>query len=385
MSGPDKTYLITPGPTPVPPEVQAAMARPLIHHRSPDFKVVLGDALDGLRRIHATDGDVLMFAGSGTSAMESAVANLLSPGDRAVVASAGNFGDRWQKLTRAYGVEPLYIGQEWGEKLDAGRIAASAEGAKAVFVTHSETSTGVVHDVRAIAEQLRPTGALLVVDAVSSIGGVELATDEWGIDVVVSGSQKALMTPPGLAFAAVSERAWNVAAESTSPRFTLDWARTRDAQAKISTAFTPPVTLVAGLVAAIGMIEREGVETVWARNRGLALAAREGAKALGLSLFSPDDDSAAMVTAVLMPDGIDGQEVYTLLRDRHGVVLAGGHGPIRGRVVRIGHMGFMNRFDILTALAALELALSDLGYRPPVPGAGVARATEVFADETANV
>lgn len=385
MPGPDKTYLITPGPTPVPPEVQAAMARPLIHHRSPDFKVVLGEALAGLRRVHATEQDVLMFAGSGTSAMESAVANLLSPGDSAVVASAGNFGDRWQKIARAYGVEPVYVGQEWGEKLDPARIADSARGSKAVFVTHSETSTGVVHDIRAIAEALRPTGALLVVDAVSSIGGVELAMDEWGVDVVVSGSQKALMTPPGLAFAAVSERAWSVSAESTSPRFTLDWARTRDAQAKISTAFTPPVTLVAGLVAAIAMIEREGFEAVWARNRALARAARDGAKALGLSLFSPDDDSAAMVTAVLMPDGIDGQEVYTLLRDRHGVVLAGGHGPLRGRVVRIGHMGYMNRFDIITALASLELALAELGYEPPVPGAGVARATELFAGETAHV
>jgi len=361
------------------------MARPLLHHRSPDFKVVLGDALEGLRRVYATEGDVLMFAGSGSGAFESAVANLLSPGDRAVVASAGNFGDRWQKIARAFGIEPDSVGQEWGEKLDAARIAESAEGAKAVFVTHSETSTGVVHDVRAIAEALRPTGALLVVDAVSSLGGVELATDEWGIDVVVSGSQKALMTPPGLAFTSVSERAWALAAESRSPRFTLDWARTRDAQAKVSTAFTPPVTLVAGLVAAIGMMEREGFEAVWARNRALARAAREGAKALGLSLFSPDDDSSSMVTAILMPEGIDGQEVYTLLRDRHGVVLAGGHGPLRGRVVRIGHMGFMNRFDILTALAALELALAELGYRPPVPGAGVARATEVFAGEPAHV
>jgi serine---pyruvate transaminase len=385
MSGPDKTYLITPGPTPVPPEVQAAMARPLLHHRSPDFKIVLGDALEGLRRVHATAGDVLMFAGSGTSAMESAAANLLSPGDRVLVASAGNFGDRWQKILRAFGIEPDYHGQEWGEKLDAGAIAQRAEGVKAVFVTHSETSTGVVHDIHAIADQLRPTGALLVVDAVSSLGGVELATDDWGVDVVLSGSQKALMTPPGLAFAAVSERAWEASAQGSLPRFTLDWARTRDAQAKVSTAFTPPVTLIAGLVAAIGMMEREGFEAVWARNRALGHAAREGAKALGLSLFSPDDDSSAMVTAILMPEGIDGQEVYSLLRDRHGVVLAGGHGPLRGRVVRIGHMGFMNRFDILTELAALELALTELGYSPPVPGGGVARATEIFAGETAHV
>jgi aspartate aminotransferase-like enzyme len=249
-----------------------------------------------------------------------------------------------------------------------------------VFVTHSETSTGVVHDVRAIAEALRPTGAALVVDAVSSLGGVELATDAWGIDVVVSGSQKALMTPPGLAFASVSERAWQLAARRGLPRFTLDWQATRDAQAAWNTAFTPPVTLVAGLDAAIGLLIGEGFEAAWLRNRRLALAAREGAKALGLELFSPDDDSSAMVTAVLMPPEIDGQRVYSLLRDHHGVVLAGGHGALRGRVIRIGHMGYMNEFDIVTALSALEMTLVQLGHRAPTPGAGAARAVAVFGE-----
>jgi len=195
---PERTYLITPGPTPVPPEVAAAMARPLIHHRSPDFKLLLEQTLAQLRRAFATEQEVLLFAGSGTSAMESAMANLLSPGDDILVASAGNFGDRWTKIARAYGIEPRIHAQPWGEALDPAAVAAQAQGAVAVYITHSETSTGVVHDVRAIAEALRPAGALLVVDAVSSLGGVELAMDEWGVDVVVSGSQKALMTPPGL-------------------------------------------------------------------------------------------------------------------------------------------------------------------------------------------
>jgi serine---pyruvate transaminase len=357
------------------------MARPLLHHRSPDFRALLGETLAGLRRVFATSGDVLMFSGSGTNAMESAVANLLSPGDRALVASAGNFGERWLKICRAYGVDVEDVAEEWGQRLDPRRIAARAGGCSAVFVTHSETSTGVVHDVREIAAAVRPSGAVVVVDAVSSLAGVELATDEWGLDVVVAGSQKALMTPPGLAFASVSTRAWELAARSTSPRFSLDWGTVRDAQAKGSTPFTPPVTLVAGLHAAIGMIERRGPAATWAHNRMLARAAREGCKALGLELFSPDDETSAMVTAVRMPEGIDGQAVYGMLRDRHGVVLAGGQGPLRGKIVRIGHMGFMDGFDMVVALTALELTLGEFGHRAPHPGAGAGRALEVLAAE----
>ena len=377
---PDKTYLITPGPTPVPPEVQAAMERPLIHHRSPDFKVLFASLLEGLGRAFATSSEVLVLPGSGTSAMESAVSNIVSPGDPVVVASAGNFGERWAKIARAFGADVRLVEQPWGERLEAGPIAAAAPAAKAVYVTHSETSTGVVHDVQAIAEALRPTGVALVVDAVSSLGGVELQTDAWGIDVVVAGSQKALMTPPGVGLAAVSPRAMELARSASSPRFSLDWQTVSAAQAKGATAFTPPVTVIAGLDEALRLLDREGYETAFARNRELARAAREGVKALGLELFSPDDDSSSMVTAVRMPEGIDGQAVYGVLRDRHGVVLAGGQGPLRGKVIRIGHMGYMNRFDMITALAALEMALAEFGYRPPTPGAGVARATELFSE-----
>jgi serine---pyruvate transaminase len=376
-----KRYLITPGPTPVPPEVVAAEAAPLHHHRSPDFRAILAETLAGLRRLFATEHDVLLFTGSGTAAMESAVANLLSPGDRVVVASAGNFGERWLKLARAYGIEPVHVAHEWGERLDPARIGAAAEEAEtaAVFVTQSETSTGVIHDIEAIAARTAPTGAVLVVDAVSSLGGVELATDAWGVDVVVAGSQKALMTPPGLAFASVSPRAWLRAEHSTLPRYYLDWRLSADSQAKNDTAFTPAVTIVAALRKALELIEARGYEAIWAHNRRLALGAREGVKALGLRLYSPDDESSAMVTALRMPDGIDGQQCYAVLRDRHGIVLAGGQGSLRGRIMRIGHMGYMNEFDIITALAGLELALAELGYRPPQPGAGAARAVEVFA------
>jgi aspartate aminotransferase-like enzyme len=376
-----KRYLITPGPTPIPPEVAAAAAAPMQHHRSPDFRALLLETLARLKQVFATENDVLLFTGSGTAAMESAVANLLSPGDRVVVASAGNFGERWTKLLRAYGIDPVLVEQPWGERLDPARIAAAAgePGTAAVFVTHSETSTGVVHDVEAIAAGVAPTGAVLVVDAVSSLGGVELQTDAWGVDVVVSGSQKALMSPPGLAFASVSERAWKVAERSTLPRFYLDWRRAADSQVKGDTAFTPAVSIVVALRVALDLILARGLETVWEHNRRLARATRAGVKGLGLELFSPDDDSAAMVTALLMPEGVDGQECYTVLRDRHGIVLAGGHGALRGRIMRIGHMGYMNEFDIVTALAGLEMALVELGHTPPVPGGGVAAAAAHFA------
>jgi aspartate aminotransferase-like enzyme len=376
-----KRYLITPGPTPVPPEVVAAESAPLHHHRSPDFRALLGETIERLKRIFETEHDVLLFTGSGTAAMESAIANLLSPGDRAVVASAGNFGERWLRLARAYGIEPVHVEHEWGERLDPGRIAAAAAEADtvAVYVTQSETSTGVVHDVEAIARAVAPTGALVVVDAVSSLGGVELATDAWGVDVAVAGSQKALMCPPGLAFASVSPRAWERAARATLPHHYLDWRVAAASQAKNDTAFTPAVTIIAALHKALELIEARGKEAIWAHNRRLARGAREGVKALGLDLYGPDDDTSAMVTAFLMPDGIDGQQCYGVLRDRHGIVLAGGQGKLRGRIMRIGHMGYMNEFDIVTALAGLELALAELGYTAPAAGAGAARAIEVFA------
>jgi aspartate aminotransferase-like enzyme len=382
---PDKQYLITPGPTPIPPRVEAAMAAPLMHHRSSSFRALFGETLAALGRVFQTAGEVLVFAGSGTAAMESAVVNLCSPGERIVVGTAGNFGERWLKIARAYGLQPLHVDHEWGERLDPVRIAEAAAGAGAVFVTHSETSTGVVHDVHAIADAVRPSGALMVVDAVSSLGGVDLRPDEWGIDVVVSGSQKALMTPPGLAFATVSARACARSEHSTLPRFYLDWRAARAAQAANDTAFTPPVSLVFGLRAAIALIEERGLQEAFARNRRLAFAAREGVKALGLTLFSPDDETSAMVTAFEMPDGMDGQRVYATLRDRYGVVLAGGQGKLRGRIMRIGHMGFMNEFDIVTALAGLELALGQHGYQPPRAGAGTARALEVFSEAGAVV
>ena len=370
---PEKRYLLTPGPTPVPPEVLAAMAQPVVHHRSPDFRPVLERTLARLAQVFRTKNDVLMFTASGTAAMESAVANLVAPGDRVTVASAGHFGERWQEIARAYGADVDVLAYEWGDAPSPDDLAG--RGSKVVFLTHSETSTGVVADLRALAAAAKEDGALVVVDAVSSLGAVPLETDAWGIDVVVSGSQKALMTPPGLAFASVSEAAY--AARSSATRYYLDWERTRAAQAKLDAAFTPAVSIIAGLDVALGLLLEEGLEHAFERHVRLGRACREGAKAMGLELFSPDEDSSAVVTAVRAPDGVDATELVQALRDRHGITIANGQGPLKGQVFRIGHIGYFDVFDVVAALAAVELVLTDLGADVE-RGVATARALEVY-------
>jgi serine---pyruvate transaminase len=323
---------------------------------------------------------VLLFGAAGTGAMESAVANLCSPGERVLVVSAGHFGERWQAIASAYGVELETLEYSWGEIPAADDVAARLTelgGAKAVFVTHSETSTGVVCDLQTIAGVVNEHGALSVVDAVSSLGAVPLETDAWRLDVVVSGSQKALMTPPGLAMAAVSERAW--AARGESPRFYFDWERTRKAQTSLDAPFTPPVSLVAGLDVALGLLLDAGLDPTFERHVRLGRACREGAKAMGLELFSPDDDSAAVVTAIKAPEGLDATELVSQLRDRYGVQLANGQAHLKGKIFRIGHIGYYDVFDIATALGAVELGLADLGADIE-RGVAVTRALDVYAE-----
>ncbi|MFN2471533.1 MAG: alanine--glyoxylate aminotransferase family protein [Gaiellaceae bacterium] len=380
----DKRYLLTPGPTPVPPSVLAAMSEPIIGHRGSDFKRLAGNVLMQLRDVYCTRDEVLLFSSSGTGAMESAVANLLSPGDRAVVVSAGNFGERWAAIAGAYGCEVESLRYAWGETPSAADLAAQLRdlgGAVAVFLTHSETSTGVVCDLEALAAVAREAGALVVVDAISSLGAVPVETDEWGLDVVVSGSQKALMTPPGLAMASVSPRAWEANGRAALPRFYFDWARTRKAQEQPQTPFTPAISIVVGLNVALQLLLEEGLPTVFDRHVRLGRACREGVKAMGLELFSPDEDRSAVVTAIRMPDGVDGQEVVGTVRERLGVTLAGGQGELRGKVVRIGHIGYVDIFDVVTALAALELALTEAGADIE-RGVATARALSVFEHTT---
>jgi len=374
----EKRYLLTPGPTPVPPEVLAAIARPVVHHRSPDFRPIYERCLARLRDVFRTEQDVLLFGSSGTGGMESAVANLCSPGDRVVAVVAGSFGNRWAAIAEAYGLEVERVDYDWGEIPSAAELAARLRelgGASAVLLTHSETSTGVVADVQALAAAAGDAGALSVVDAVSSLGAVPLETATWGIDAAVSGSQKALMTPPGLAMAAVSERAWS--RRGTGPRFYFDWERTRKAQAKLDAPFTPPVPLVAGLDVALGLLLDAGLDAAFDRHRRLGRACREGAKAMGLELFSPDDDSSAVVTAIHGPDGIDATDIVSALRDRFGITIANGQEHLKGRIFRIGHIGWFDVFDIATALAAVELVLAEAGADIE-RGVAVTRALEVY-------
>jgi serine---pyruvate transaminase len=356
-----KKYLFTPGPTPVPPQVLAAMGEPVVHHRSPDFRPIYERCLARLREVCRTEQEVLLFASSGTGAFESAVQNLVSPGDRHLVVSAGSFGERWATMTAAYGADVDHLRYTWGETPDPDDVRARLREreAKAVWVVHSETSTGVVSDIQALASAAKEGGALVVVDAVSSLGAVPCETDAWGLDVVVSGSQKALMTPPGLGTCAVSEAAY--AATGSTPRFYFDWERTRKAQAKHDAAFTPPVSLVAALDVALGLLLEEGLEPVFERHVRLGRAARAGVKAMGLELFSPDEDRSAVVTAVRAPSGVDSGDIVRGLRERFGMTIANGQGDLLGKIFRLGHIGWFDIFDITSMLAAVEIVFVDLG------------------------
>ena len=378
---PGKRYLFTPGPTPVPPQVLAATAAPILHHRGPDFKALLAETIERLAQVCRTQNDVLLFTSSGVGAFESAVANLLSPGDRVLAVSQGEFGERWQAMAAVYGAEVTPLAYEWGEtpRADDVEAALAETPADVVFVVHSETSTGVVCDLQAIAAAVKASGALLVVDAVSSLGAVPLETDAWGIDVVVSGSQKALMTPPGLSLATVSAAAWERSERSTSPRYFFDWRRYRKALEAGSTPFTPAVATVAGLHAALGLILEEGLDNAFARHAALGRACREGAKAMGLELFSPDEERSAVVTAILTPEEANAKELVQALREQHGITVAGGHGDLATRLFRIGHIGWFDVFDITTALAAVELVLADMGT-PIERGVAVTRALEAYAE-----
>jgi len=377
---PEKRYLLTPGPTPVPPAVLAALSEQVIHHRGPDFRAVYAECLSRLKAVARTEGELFLFTTPGTGALESAVANLLSPGDRGAVVSAGYFGERWAELVEAYGGDLVHVRYAWGETPDPAELRSALVDSgevRAVFLTHCETSTGVVSDIQASAAAAQEAGALVAVDAVSSLGAVPLETDAWGLDTVVAGSQKALMAPPGLSLATASSAALDAAARSTSPRYLLDWQRTRAGQARLDAPVTPAVSLVRALNVATGMILDEGLDAVFERHVRLGRACREGAKAMGLELFSPDEDRSAVVTTIRAPDGVDPAQMLLILRDRFGIQLVGGQGELKGKVFRIGHIGWFDIFDIATALSGVELVLAELGADIE-RGVAVSRALEVY-------
>ena len=377
-------YLRTPGPTPLPTAASQVMAQPMLYHRAPAFVEVYARALERLRPVFGTDGDVIVFASSGTGAMESAVANLVAPGDGALVASCGKFGQRWAELCDAYGAATVHREFTWGTRVDPAevdRALADNPDVKVLFTTLSETSTGVVNDVRALAEVAHAHGALIAVDAVSAAGAIPVCQDEWELDVVVAGSQKALMSPPGLGFASPNETALAHAGERPGRRYYFDWKRTLAGQRKDppDSAFTPAVGLVQALDVALALIEEEGMGSVFERHRVLGAAARAAAKGLGLELFGPEDENSNVCTAIRLPEGVDGAKVPSTMRKRYGVTIAGGQEHLKGQICRIAHCGYFGAFDVVVAVAALEMTLRDLGHEVEL-GAGVSAAQSVFGD-----
>ena len=379
-----KRYLMTAGPTPLPPAVSQVMAEPMSYHRAPAFVEVYARALERLKRVFQTRNEVLMFASSGSGAMESAVANLVRPGEPALVASCGKFGERWAELCDAFGARTVHWKTDWGRRVDPAGLDAELarhEGVPVVFTTLSETSTGIVNDVRELTRVAHRHGALIAVDAVSALGAVPLPQDGWEVDVVVSGSQKALMSPPGLGFAGAAPAALERAAAAPGRRYYFDWGRTLSGQEKEppDSPFTPAVGLVQALDVALGLIEEEGLENVFERHRVLGRATREAARALDLDLLGDGDETSNVVTAIRLPEGIDGAAVPRLMRDRFGVTIAGGQGRLKGRIARIAHCGYFGAFDIVVTIAAFEMTLRELGHDLEL-GAGVAAAQRVFGE-----
>lgn len=382
-----KYRLMVPGPTPLPPEVTAAAIRPMEDERTQEYAAQFTRVIDNLRAVLCTRNDVLLFASSMTGAFEGAVHNLFSRGDRVLIANNGAFSQRWVDLCRGCELEVVEVRQTWGEPLDPRLVEAAlaaTPGVAGAIAVHCETSTGVVNDIAGFAAAAR--GVVTLVDSAAGLGACELRTDDWGVDVVVSGGQKALMTPPGLAFASISNRAWAQHQQAGLARYYFDWDHTRDAlRSSIPrTPWTPAISLINQLDVALQLLHAEGLEQVLARHVALGRITRAGARGMGLDLFSPDEDRHASVTAVRMPDGVDSDELVDRLVARHGIQLTGGTGPLAGKIVRFGHCGWIDAFDVLTALAGMELALIDFGH-PVVPGGGVAAALRVFAEQASPV
>src|SRR5437867_2180926 len=378
-----KYQLMAPGPTPVPSHVLLAMAQPMIHHRTPEYEALFIEVRSGLKALFQTAQDVVPLTCSGTGAMEAAVVNTLSPGDTVAVIQAGKFGERWTEITKAYGLDAVLLTAPFGETVAPGRLAEALRATpriKAVLTQHSESSTGVLHDVRAYAEVTRRADAILIVDAVSSLGIADLPMDAWGVDVVVSASQKGLMLPPGLGFLALSDKAWAAAGRATLPRFYLDLREERKYAVKNEARFTPVVSIMVGLREVLRMLEAEGLANVFRRHDRLSRGTRAGAEALGLRLFPKTTPSPAL-TAVEVPAGLDADRVVEGFATQHNITIDGGRRPTKGKIFRIGHMGYAAETDVIIALGALEQVLADLG-QPVDFGAGLRGAQKVFAEKS---
>jgi aspartate aminotransferase-like enzyme len=376
-----KVSLLAPGPTPVPPRTLLAMAQPLIHHRSSDFLDIFGQVREGLKKLFKTKNDVLVFCSSGTGAMESAVANLLSPGDKAIAIRGGKFGERWTELLEAYGCQAVNLDVEWGYAVKPEDVAALLKqdpSIKAVYVQALETSTGVSHPIKELAQVTKDTGAVLVVDAVSALGAYDIPTDEWGLDVVLSGSQKALMLPPGLAFASIGPKALEMMKTSKCPKYYFSWSKELKNQGSNKGTFTSPVTLFMGLLDIFELIDEMGVDNIYRETEIKSKAFKAAMAALGLSLYSKENASVGL-TAVEAPEGIDGQDVVGWLKNKYAIFIAGGQAQAKGKIFRVAHMGYISEFDTLQGISAIEMALAGLGYKFEM-GAGVAAAQKIFGE-----
>lgn len=377
-----KRYLLAPGPTPVPAEILLSMAAPIIHHRSPDFLPVLDSAKKGLQWLYQTKNDVLILSSTGTGGMVGAVNNFFNQGDEVLVVNGGKFGERWTKICQAYGLKVEEIVVEWGYAVKPAEVEERLKknkNLKGVFVQATETSTGVYHDIQTLSSIVRKyEDTLFVVDAISALVAHDLRTDEWGIDIMVGGSQKGVMLPPGIAFVSVSEKAWKKAETSKIPKFYFNFKKERENLAKNQTNFTSPVTLIIGLNAGLKMLQAEGLENIFKRHERLAHATRKAVQAIGLDLY-PKESPANSVTAIMTPPGIDGQAVYKNLREKYGITAAGGQDRAKGKIFRIAHLGYSDRFDIITAIAGIEMVLKGMGY-PVMLGTGVAVAQALLMD-----
>ena len=377
--------ILAPGPTPIPPEVLLAQGQPLIYHRGPAFGSLMRDVTARLKQLYRTEtGRVLLMTSSGTGGLESAIQNVLSPGDEVLVPLAGFFSERWKELAEAYGLVVRTTEQEWGARVSVDRVRESLEAhpVRAVLLTQSETSTGVIQPIEELARVARDAGALVVCDVVSSVGAVPFAFDDWDVDVAVGGSQKALSASPGIAFVAVSDRAWTVSETASNPRYYFDW-RTYDRFANLpdpENPWTPAISVMQGLHAALELYFQDGVDMAMARHRRLSRAVKDGVTALGLDLFGEGLDENWTVTAIRAPEGINADTITSRIRSDFGCVLAPGQGPLKGKVFRIGHFGYFGELDIIRGLAALEMTLERLGF-PVKRGAAVAAAESVFQDD----
>ncbi len=378
-----KHHLAAPGPTPVPDVVLLEMAKPIIHHRTKEFEKVMEEARKGLKWIFQTKQEVLMLAGTGTAAMEASLVNCFSPGDTVLCVVSGKFGERWSEMAQKMGLNVVDVEVEWGKGLDLKLIEAAVAknpGVKGVLTQACETSTGVQHDIQSLAKFCGDKNVLLLVDAITALGIGELPMDKWGIDVLITGSQKAFMLPPGLSMIALSEKAWKAEASAKLPRFYFDLRAEKAAHLKNQTHFTPAVSLIRGLLKSLEMMQTEGLEQIFSRHTLLAKATRSACTALGLKLFAPAGVQANSITSVCAPTGVDGEKIVSHIQEKYGVTIIGGQDDLKGKIFRLGHMGYCAELDVITMIAALERTLLDLGHKFEL-GAGLAAAQKTFANK----